>query len=280
MREAGRDELHLGAGQAARAASSSPDRTISSLGMYWAAAIRHVLRCSPGPPCRPGPPPRPRPPARRRGPSCTARCARRSGRSPRRGTAGRWRQRRHGSTPMLRQKWATAATVETIAQSSTYGSSPSSSAAAPVDVGGHRAGVTGQAVGDVVRGQRRDEVGAEPAGRGDARSTAGSGSASAIASRAVPGQLDALGAGPPAARRGDVLPREPVRLGEVGTHGHWARLTGRVQRDCLANERFERGDVELVAFEPVDGAPRVAFEARVEELLRILQLPRPWRRSP
>ena len=50
----------------------------------------------------------------------------------------------------------------------------------------------------------------------------GSGSASAIASSAVPCQLDPLSPGPPATRRGDVFPSQLMRLGKVvaNDHGH------------------------------------------------------------
>src|SRR4051812_9870173 len=45
----------------------------------------------------------------------------------------------------------------------------------------------------------------------------------------------------------------------------------RVQRDGGANQRLQRLRVDLVALVDVDRAPRVALEARVEELRRIVQ---------
>src|SRR6188508_1331841 len=45
-----------------------------------------------------------------------------------------------------------------------------------------------------------------------------------------------------------------------------------VQRDSFADQCLERGLVDLIALVEVDGTPGVAFEARVEEFLRILDL--------
>jgi hypothetical protein len=49
------------------------------------------------------------------------------------------------------------------------------------------------------------------------------------------------------------------------------RLAGTVQRDRLANERLERGLVNVFSFVDVDRAAYVSVEARVEETGRILQ---------
>ena len=67
------------------------------------------------------------------------------------------------STPMFRQKWATAATVDTMAHSSTYGNSPNSATAASYTPAGHRAGVAGEAVRDVVGHRWHGATGAQPA---------------------------------------------------------------------------------------------------------------------
>ena len=49
------------------------------------------------------------------------------------------------------------------------------------------------------------------------------------------------------------------------------RLAGTVQRDRLANERLERGLVNVFSFLDVDRAAYVSVEARVEQTGRILQ---------
>src|SRR5882724_11031175 len=49
------------------------------------------------------------------------------------------------------------------------------------------------------------------------------------------------------------------------------RLAGLVQRDRLADERFERGRVDFLPLLDVDRAPHFALEARVEQPGRVLQ---------
>jgi hypothetical protein len=51
---------------------------------------------------------------------------------------------------------------------------------------------------------------------------------------------------------------------------------GLIQRHGGANERLERLLVDLVALMEIDGAPRVSFEARVEEREGSFTM-RPWR---
>ena len=79
------------------------------------------------------------------------------------------------------QKWATAATDDTIPHNSTYDSAPSSSAVA-IDVGGHRAGMPSDPIGRVV-----GDVGRRPAPRGDGRSSHGPPTAAAARRRRSPG---------------------------------------------------------------------------------------------
>src|SRR6185437_9746032 len=60
------------------------------------------------------------------------------------------------------------------------------------------------------------------------------------------------------------------------TSSRWSLLSllgafGRVQRHCRANERLERLFIDLVALVDIDGAPRVAFKAGVEEAGRVLE---------
>src|SRR5262245_5168807 len=51
-----------------------------------------------------------------------------------------------------------------------------------------------------------------------------------------------------------------------------AVMRTRVQRDRLADERFECSFVDLIALVQVDGTSRIALESRVEHALWILEL--------
>src|SRR6185437_6806205 len=58
----------------------------------------------------------------------------------------------------------------------------------------------------------------------------------------------------------------------VGASGGGLFLGGSVEGDRLADECLEGGFDQFIAFLEIDGAPRVAFEARIEQALGVLEL--------